>query len=793
MKRSYLLYSMSVIVGRALPDVRDGLKPIHRRILYAMKELGLTPDKPYRKSATIVGEVMGKYHPHGDAAIYETLVRMAQDFSQRYTLIDGHGNFGSVDGDSPAAMRYTEARMTRLTTELLADIDKETVDFGPNFDASLKEPLVLPARFPNLLVNGSSGIAVGMATNIPPHNLGEVIDACIAFIDNPDISIGELMQFIKGPDFPTYGLILGTDGIRSSYETGRGTIKVRAKAEIETSPGGKSRIIVTELPYQVNKANLVQDIAELARERKIDGIADLRDESDRSGMRIVIEVRRDANPNIVLNQLYKHTKLQDTFGVIMLVLVEGKPRIVNLKQAIAHYISHQEDVIRRRTQYDLKKAEERAHILEGLRIALANLDAVIQLIRQSRTPEVAKAGLMKDFGLSERQAQAILDMRLQRLTGLERDKIEEEYKEVARLIESLRAILADEAKVLDVIKKELSEIKEKYADQRRTRIVPDEGDFEAEDLIAEEDVVVTLTRGGYIKRLPATTYKNQRRGGKGVAALTTREDDHVEHLCVASTHDFILFFTDKGKVYSIKAYDIPEATRQARGTAIVNLLSLSPGETIKAIIPVDEFSPDRYVIMVTKKGFAKKTRLSEYATGRRSGIVAIALEEGDDLVETKLTDGSQEVILATAGGLALRFPEDDVRPTGRVSRGVKAIQLVPGDRLIGMDIVRPDSDLLVVTRKGYGKRTPLSEYRVQGRAGKGIKTLNVTDRNGELAVVKVVQEQNELMIMSAGGTVIRMEVREVPVMGRDTQGVRLMRTDPDDHVAAVAQVSVTGE
>lgn len=794
MKRSYLLYSMSVIVGRALPDVRDGLKPIHRRILYAMKELGLTPEKPYKKSATIVGEVMGKYHPHGDAAIYETLVRMAQDFSQRYILVDGHGNFGSVDGDPPAAMRYTEARMARITMELLADIDKETVDFGPNFDNSLKEPSVLPSRFPNLLVNGSSGIAVGMATNIPPHNLAEVIDACVALLDRPDMTIDEIMEFIKGPDFPTYGLILGKEGIRSAYHNGRGSIKVRAKAEIEQGHGGKTRIIVTELPYQVNKANLIQDIANLVRERKIDGISDLRDESDRSGMRIVIELRRDATPNVVLNQLYKHTKMQDTFGVIMLVLVEGKPRVLNLKQVLEFYLKHQEEIVTRRTRFDLRKAEERAHILEGLRIALSHLDEVIRLIRQSETPETAKKALMAQLGLSEKQAQAILDMRLQRLTGLERDKIESEYDEVTALIQKLRAILADESKVRQVVKEELLAIKQKYADPRRTQILPGEdAGFELEDLIAEEDVVITLTHNGYVKRLPVSTYKNQRRGGKGVTALITKEDDYVEHFSVASTHDFILFFTDKGKVYSAKAYDIPEASRQARGTAILNLISLSANEIIRAVIPVREFSDEKYVVMVTKRGLIKKSRLSEFQSARRSGIIGISLEDGDDLVEVKLTDGAQEIILVTAGGLALRFPEEEVRPMGRSSKGVKGIRLRADDYVVGMDIARPESELLVVTKRGYGKRTPLSEYRVQGRGGKGIKTLNVTQKNGPIAALKVVQEQNEIMIISAGGTVIRMNVQEVPSAGRATQGVRLMRTDGDDLVSAVAQVSVHDE
>lgn len=788
MKRSYLLYSMSVIVGRALPDVRDGLKPIHRRILYAMSELGLTPDKPHRKSATIVGEVMGKYHPHGDAAIYETLVRMAQDFSHRYPLIDGHGNFGSIDGDPPAAMRYTEARMAKITLKLLADIDKETVDFVPNFDESLKEPTVLPARFPNLLVNGSSGIAVGMATNIPPHNLGEVIDAVVMLIDNPDASVKELMMVIKGPDFPTGGLIMGRDGIREAYTTGRGSIRMRARARIETSSSGKTRILVTEIPYQVNKARLIESIAELVRDKKTDGITDLRDESDREGMRIVIELRRDANPNVVLNQLYKHTQMEDTFGVIMLVLVDGQPRVLNLKETLHYYIEHQKEVVTRRTRFELARAEERAHILEGLKIALDNLDAIITLIRQSRTPEVAREGLMKKFKLSEKQAQAILDMRLQRLTGLERKKIEDEYVEVIKLIAKLKGILADEKRVLEVIKEELLAIKEEYADPRRTEITAAATKLDVEDLIAEEDIVVTLTHQGYIKRLPLTTYRSQRRGGRGVTGMSTKEEDFVEHLFVTTTHEYILFFTDKGKIYSIKAYEVPEASRQARGTAVVNLISLSPGESIRAVIPIREFADDKYLVMATRQGVIKKTALSMYDNARRSGVIAIDLAEGDDLVSVKLTSGDEELIIVTAQGQSIRFKEEEVRPLGRIAHGVKGISLAKGDTVVGMDVVRDGCDLLVVTANGFGKRTPLAEYRLQSRGGKGIKTLKVTPKTGPAADVKVLTGDDELMIISAEGIIIRMNAADIPQQGRSTQGVRVMKLEPGDKVVSVAQV-----
>lgn len=788
MKRSYLLYSMSVIVGRALPDVRDGLKPIHRRILYAMNELGLTSDKPHRKSATIVGEVMGKYHPHGDAAIYETLVRMAQDFSHRYPLIDGHGNFGSIDGDPPAAMRYTEARMARITSKLLADIDKDTVDFVPNFDESLKEPTVLPARFPNLLVNGSSGIAVGMATNIPPHNLGEVIDAVVMLIDNPDASVKELMTVIKGPDFPTGALIMGRDGIRDAYSTGRGSITIRARARIETSSSGKTRILVTEIPFQVNKARLIESIAELVRDKKIDGITDLRDESDREGMRIVIELRREANPNVVLNQLYKHTQMESTFGVIMLVLVDGQPRVLNLKETLHYYIEHQREVVTRRTKFELAKAEERAHILEGLKIALDNLDAIITLIRESRTPEIAKEGLMKTFMLSDKQAQAILDMRLQRLTGLERQKIEDEYIDIIKLIAKLKGILADEKKVLEVVKEELLALKAEYADPRRTEIAAAAGKLDVEDLIAEEDIVVTLTHQGYIKRLPLTTYRSQRRGGRGVTGMSTKEEDFVEHLFVTTTHEYILFFTNKGKVYSVKAYEVPEASRQARGTAVVNLIALSPGESIRAVIPIRDFADDKYLVMATSHGVIKKTALSMYDNVRRSGVIAIDLSEGDDLVSVKPTSGDQELIIVTAQGQSIRFRENEVRPLGRVARGVKAISLSKDDAVVGMDVVRQGCDLLVVTANGFGKRTPLAEYRLQSRGGRGIKTLKVTPKTGPAADVKVLTSDDELMLISAEGIIIRMNAADIPQQGRSTQGVRVMKLESGDKVVSLAQV-----
>lgn len=794
MKKSFLDYSMSVIVSRALPDVRDGLKPVHRRILYAMNELGMTPDKPHKKSAHPVGEVLSKYHPHGDAAVYEAMVRMAQDFSTRYPLVDGHGNFGSIDGDSAAAMRYTEVRMAKITLEMLADINKDTVDFRPNYDESLEEPTVLPARIPNLLVNGSAGIAVGMATNIPPHNLGEVVDALVMLIEDPTVELSQLIKKIKGPDFPTGGIIVGRDGIISAYGTGRGSITVRAKCHVEKTSNGKQVILVTELPYQVNKARLIEKIAELVRERKIDGITDLRDESDRSGMRIVIELRRDANPQVILNQLYQHTQMQDTFGVIMLALVDGAPRILNLKEVLHHYIDHRKQVITRRTRFDLNKAEERMHIVEGLRIALAYLDEVIQTIRRSQTPEIAKNALMERFGLSDKQAQAILDMRLQRLTGLEREKLEEEFQELTKTINYLRSVLAEENLVLGIIKEELLKVKEQFADPRRTQIVEESTKLEIEDLIPEEDMVITITHQGYIKRMPVNTYRSQRRGGRGIVAMTTKEEDFVEHLFVTTTHHYLLFFTNRGRVYRLKVYEIPEASRQAKGTSMVNLLAIGGEDKINAVIPVREFVDDKYLFMATRCGVVKKTELSEYDSSRRDGIIAINLDENDELIGVKLTDGTEEIILGTRQGMAIRFAETDVRSMGRTARGVKGITLKPNDLVVSMDTVRNDADLLVVTENGFGKRTPLTDYRKQSRGGKGIMTIRTTKRNGSLVSIKVVKTGDELMIISSEGIIIRLNVEDISQMGRATQGVTLMRLDPKDKVVAVAKVvSKNGE
>ncbi|MCS5697060.1 DNA gyrase subunit A [Desulfofundulus thermocisternus] len=789
MKHSYLDYAMSVIVGRALPDVRDGLKPVHRRILYAMHQLGLTPDRPHRKSAHIVGEVMSKFHPHGDMAIYDALVRMAQDFASRYPLVDGHGNFGSVDGDAPAAMRYTEARMARITMAMLADIDKNTVDFIPNYDGSTEEPAVLPARIPNLLVNGSSGIAVGMATNIPPHNLGEIIDGVIKLIDNPEVTIPELMQVIKGPDFPTGGKIMGRQGIREAYQTGRGTIKVRAQASIEKISGGKNAIVVHEIPFMVNKARLIEKIAELVREKKIEGITDLRDESDRQGMRIVIELRRDAKPQVVLNQLYKHTQMQETFGVIMLALVNGQPQVLNLRQMLHHYLDHQKEVVIRRTRFDLEKAEARAHIVEGLRVALDHIDEVINTIRSSRTVEIAKNALMEKFSLSEKQAQAILDMRLQRLTGLERDKLEEEYKELLEKIACLRGILADERKVLQVIKEELIEMRQKFADPRRTVISDEDSSLEVEDLIPDEEVVITITNQGYIKRMPLDAYRSQRRGGRGVTAMGTKEEDFVRHLFITSTHHYFLFFSNQGKVYRLKVHEIPEASRQSKGTALVNLLYIGQQERITAVIPVREFSKGLYLFMATRSGVVKKTELEQFDTSRRDGIIAIKLDERDELVDVKLTTGTEEIILGTRQGLAIRFSEKEVLPYGRTARGVKGIGLQPGDMVVAMDIVRPDGDVLVVTDNGYGKRTPVSEYRLQARGGKGIISARVTERNGPVSAMLVVKPEEEIMVISAEGIIIRLKASEISSMGRAAQGVMLMRLGPGDRLVDAALVN----
>jgi DNA gyrase subunit A len=788
MKSSFLDYAMSVIVSRALPDVRDGLKPVQRRILYAMYEIGMTPDKPYRKSAHVVGNVIAKYHPHGDAAVYDAMVRMAQDFSYRYILVDGHGNFGSIDGDAPAAMRYTEARLAAITLELIRDIQKDVIDFGPNYDGQQKEPLVLPSRFPNLLVNGSSGIAVGMATNIPPHNLREVIDAIVYLIDHPEARVEDLMKYVKGPDFPTGGIILGVDGIRKAYRTGRGSIILRAKTRLEEAGNGKMRIIVEELPYQVNKAKLIEKIADLVRDKKIEGITDLRDESDRNGMRVVIELRRDVNPRVVLNNLYKHTSLQTSFGVNMLALVNGKPEVLNLKQALAHYLDHQIEVIRRRTQFDLNKAEERAHILEGYRIALDHIDEVIALIRSSQTTQEAKAGLIERFALSEKQAQAILDMRLQRLTGLEREKIEEEYKDLQRLIKELRSILADEAKIRGVVREELLEIRERFGDERRTRIRLEEDTIEEEDLIPEEEVTIMLSHRGYIKRVPLSTYRAQKRGGKGVTGMGTREDDFVQDLFVTHSHNHILFFSNKGKVYRLKAYEIPELGRTARGTPIINLIQIDQDERIQAVIPVKEFAPDQYLFFATAQGIVKKTPLLEFENIRRNGLFAINLREGDELVSVRLTDGDREVIIGTSKGMSIRFHEQEVREMGRSATGVKGITLDDDDYVIDMDIAIPGKDVLIVTRKGYGKRTPLDEYRVQARGGKGIKTLSVTEKRGNVVGHKVVSEEEDLMIVTQSGMVIRINVSEISVLGRYAQGVKLIKIEGDEEVATVARI-----
>ncbi|MDX9917488.1 MAG: DNA gyrase subunit A [Gudongella sp.] len=785
MKTSYLDYAMSVIVSRALPDVRDGLKPVHRRILYAMDELGMSPDKQYRKSARVVGDVLGKYHPHGDSSIYGAMVRLAQDFNTRYLLVDGHGNFGSVDGDGAAAMRYTEARMTKLATEMLRDIGKETVSFKLNFDETHKEPTVLPSRFPNLLVNGSSGIAVGMATNIPPHNLREVVDGLIFMIDDPDISIDDLMKTIKGPDFPTGGIIMGKEGIRKAFRSGRGKVTLRAVAEIEELNRGKHSIIVSEIPYQVNKSNLLEKIAEYVRDKKLEGISDLRDESDREGMRIVIELKRDANPRVVLNNLYKHTQLQTTFGIINLALVNGEPKVLNLKEMLYYYIEHQKEIVINRTKFDLGKAEERAHIVEGLRIALDHIDEIIRIIRGSSDDQEAREALMNNFALSEKQAQAILDMRLKRLTGLERDKLEEEYEALIKEINRLKEILASERLLMNIIKEELTDIKEKYGDMRRTRIKAASHEINMEDMIEDEDVVITLTHFGYIKRTPEGTYKPQKRGGRGVSALTKREEDFVEDLYITSTHSTILFFTNKGRVYSLKAYEIPEASRQAKGTAIVNLLNLEADEKISAIIPLYKHDPDSNLVLITKEGTIKKTSLDQFENIRKSGLIALSLREGDELISVKLTDGAKDLIVVTGKGLAIRFNENDVRNMGRNAMGVKAISLKPDDRVVAMDIVDEEKKLLVISENGFGKRTPLTEYRVQTRGGKGLLTYSIKEKTGDIVSAKVVSEHDEVMIISMNGIVIRIEVSGISVMGRSTQGVTLMKMK-DDKVVAVA-------
>ncbi|MFY4776226.1 DNA gyrase subunit A [Metabacillus sp. RGM 3146] len=789
MRSSFLDYAMSVIVSRALPDVRDGLKPVHRRVLYAMNDLGMTSDKPHKKSARIVGEVIGKYHPHGDSSVYDTMVRMAQDFNYRKMLVDGHGNFGSVDGDAAAAMRYTEARMSKIAMELIRDINKDTIDYQDNYDGSEREPVVLPSRFPNLLVNGATGIAVGMATNIPPHQLGEIIDGVLAVSRDEEITIAELMDIIPGPDFPTGGQIIGRSGIRKAYETGRGSITVRAKVEIEETSSGKQVLIVSELPYQVNKAKLIEKIAELVRDKKIEGISDLRDESDRNGMRIYIETRRDANANVLLNNLYKQTALQTSFGINMLALVDGHPRVLNIKQALVYYLDHQKVVIRRRTAFELRKAEARAHILEGLRIALDHLDQVIALIRASQTTDIARNGLMEQFSLSEKQAQAILDMRLQRLTGLEREKIEEEYQELVKLIAELKAILADEEKVLEIIREELLEIKERFDDGRRTEIIAGGAEIiEDEDLIPQENIVLTLTHNGYIKRLPLSTYRSQKRGGRGIQGMGTNDDDFVEHLLTTSTHDTILYFSNKGKVYRKKGYEIPEYGRTAKGLPIVNLLEVEKGEWINAIIPVSEFADDWYLFFTTKTGVSKRTRLSQFANIRTSGLIAVNLREEDELISVRLTDGTKQMIIGTKNGMMIRFPETDVRPMGRTATGVKGITLDQEDEVIGMEILEEDTEILTVTKNGFGKRTPSDEYRIQSRGGKGIKTCNITEKNGSVVSVKASAGEEDLMLITASGVLIRMDVDSISSMGRNTQGVKLIKLGDNEHVATVALV-----
>lgn len=793
MRNSYIDYAMSVIVSRALPDVRDGLKPVHRRILYAMQEAGMTSGKPYKKSARIVGEVLGKYHPHGDRSVYDAIVRMAQDFSMRYMLADGHGNFGSVDGDPPAAMRYTEVRMARIAELMLQDIDKDTVDFVPNYDESLKEPSVLPSKFPELLVNGTSGIAVGMATNIPPHNMSEVIDGVLMLIDNPDASVEELMTVIKGPDFPTGGLIMGTTGIRDAYTTGRGSVKMRAKAHIETMSNGKPRIVVTELPYQVNKARLIEKIAELARDKQIEGITDLRDESDRKGMSIVIELRKDINPDIMLNQLYKHTQLQDTFGVIMLALVDNQPRILTLKQVLHYYIQHQEDVITRRTRYELSKAEARAHILEGLTIALDHLDAVITTIRESQTADIARNALMDGFKLSEKQAQAILDLRLQRLTGLEREKIEEEYQEVLKKIEWLKSVLADESKIMTIIKEELTAVKEKYGDARRTTITYDMSEMSEEDLIADEDVVLTISHNNYIKRMKLDTYNKQNRGGQGILGMSTKEGDFVENILITTTHHTILFFTSRGRVHYLKAYQIAEASRQARGTALINLLKLDKGEKITAVLQVREYNPAKFLFMATRKGIVKKVQLSEFNTTRKLGVIALKLDDDDELIGVKQTDGQKQIVIGTRNGYAIIFDEEEVRSMGRIARGVKGIKLRDGDEVVGMDTIKRNSEILTVTAGGYGKRTKVEEYTTHHRGAMGVINLRVTEKTGEVIGLKVVRDGQELMLISTNGIIIRTGLDKISVIGRASQGVIIMKTAEDDKVASMAILTQKAE
>ena len=789
MKKSFIAYAMAVIINRALPDVRDGLKPVHRRILYSMDEQGFTADKPFHKSARIVGDVLGKYHPHGDSSVYDAMVRLAQDFNTRYMLVEGQGNFGSIDGDSAAAMRYTEARLSKLSAEMMADIGKNTVDFMPNFDETLMQPTVLPCRYPNLLVNGSGGIAVGMATNIPPHNLGEVIDAYVAMIDNPDISIEELMAYIPGPDFPTGGLIMGAGGIRQAYRTGRGKVVVRARAEVEPMAGGKSRIVITEIPYQVNKARLVEKIADLIHEKRVDGIQDLRDESDRRGIRVVIDLKKDVNGSVVLNQLYKHTQLQDTFGVIMIALVDGEPKVLNLKEMLYHYLRFQEQVVTRRTQYDLERAKERLHILEGLLIALANIDEVVEIIKTSPTTQAAKERLCARFGLSDKQAQAILDMRLARLTGLEQEKIQAEHDELSKLVAYYESILADETKLLGIIKEEILEVRRKYADPRRTEITQVTEDIDLDDVIQEEDMVVTMTHFGYVKRLAADTYRAQNRGGRGVLGQATREEDFVEHLFAANTHDFIMFFTNRGRAFKVKCYTIPEAGRSAKGTAIVNLLQLQAGEKVTAIFPVTAQAQGEYLVLATRQGVIKKTPLSDFDNIRKGGLIALNLREEDELIGVMLSTGQDEFLVGTQNGMCIRFHEDDVRPMGRTATGVRSILLDEGDQVVDVEKVIPGQTVLSITERGMGKRTDEAEYRCQRRGGRGVIAMNLTEKTGRLVCMRMVQGDEDVMMIRDDGTVMRMPVEQIRVISRNTQGVKLMQVPEGARVASVALVA----
>src|SRR2546426_1061354 len=787
MRQSYMDYAMSVIIGRALPDVRDGLKPVHRRVLYAMTDLGNDWNRPYKKSARIVGDVIGKYHPHGDAAVYDTLVRMAQEFSLRYPLIDGQGNFGSIDGDPAAAMRYTEIRMTRIAGELLADIEKETVDFIPNYDDTSREPVVLPAKLPNLLINGSSGIAVGMSTNIPPHNLGEVVDALLALLDNPHLNSVDLMQYIPGPDFPTGAFIYGTTGVREAYETGKGIVQMRARTSVETDKrSGRNSIIVHEIPFQVNKARLLERIAELVNENRIEGIADLRDESDREGLLVAIDLKREATPTVVLNQLYKLTPLQESFGVILLAIVDSRPRLLNLKEVLVFFLAHRREVVRRRTVFDLGKAQERLHILEGLKIALDNLDAILHLIRHGQNPASVRQGLMAQFALSETQAQAILDMRLQRLTQLEQGKILAEHSTTVALIAHLQAVLANPQEINALIKEELLDLRSRFADGRRTQILPATADLSDEDLIAEEDMVVTVSHAGYIKRNPASLYRSQRRGGKGVVGATTREEDFVEHLFVSSTHSFLLFFTTIGRVYWVKVHELPQGGRTAKGKAIVNLLPLREGEEISAVLPVREFQEGYFVVFATRKGLVKKTELMAYANPRHDGIIALSREEDDEVIGVRLTDGSQDLLLSTKKGQAIRFSEQEVRPTGRVAYGVKGITLEEGDAVVSLEMLSKGATLLTVSSGGYGKRSEVEEYRVQSRGGKGIITMRTTDKTGEVIGVRQVTDEDHLMLVTDSGRIIRLRMVELRVIGRNTQGVRLLDVGPEERVVSLA-------